>query len=213
MCALLRATWLALAALTLSACASSLVQGEGSPEAPVQPVSRLVAYVTGPNSLVSSFQANIAVEAARHGLAAENALLLFPPTHAYADLAIRQGLATRSIDGVLIINVGDAGVQREYAGTIFQGRSPVSSGPAEAAIASVHGYPRPATFTARLLDAATGRRLWEGAGQFGDNKGLFGQNKGLFSFDAGPTVSESVAVLFDDLQAKGIVAPHDSGRS
>jgi hypothetical protein len=213
MCALLRATWLALAAVTLSACASALVQGEGSLEAPVRPVSRLVAYVTGPDSVVASFQANIAVEAARHGLAAENALLLFPPTHAYADLEIRQGLAARSIDSVLIINVGDAGVQRQYAGTIFQGRSPIASGPAEAAIASVYGYPRQTTFAARLLDTATGRRFWEGAGQFAENKGLFAENKGLFSFDAGPTVSESVAVLFDDLQAKGIVGSHDGGRS
>jgi hypothetical protein len=190
----------------LSACASALVQGEGGLEAPVRPVTRLVAYVTGPDSVVSSFQANIAVEAAKRGLAAENALLLFPPTHAYADLQIRQGLAGRSIDGVLIINVGDAGVLRQYVGTIFQGRSAVSSGPAEAAIASVYGYPRQTTFAARLLDAATGRRFWEGAGQFGENKGLF-------SFDTGPTVSESVALVFDDLQAKGVVGPRDTGRS
>jgi hypothetical protein len=206
MCALLRATWLALAAMMLSACTSALVQGEASPGAPVRPVTRLVAYVTGPDSVVASFQANIAVEAARHGLAAENALLLFPPTHAYADLEIRQGLAARSIDGVLIINVGDAGVQRQYAATIFQGRSPLSSGPAEAAIASVYGYPRQTTFAARLLDPATGRTLWGGTG-------LFRENKGLFSSDTGPTISESVAIVFDDLQVKGVVGPRDAGRS
>jgi hypothetical protein len=189
----------------LSACASELVQGEGSPEAPIRPVSRLAAYVTGPNSVVSSFQANIAVEAARHGLAAENALLLFPPTHAYADLEIRQGLAARSIEGLLIINIGDAGVQREYAGTIFQGRSPIVSGPGAAAVAFVHGYPRQTTFTARLLDTATGRRLWEGAGQFGE--------KGFLSSGTSPTISESVAVVFDDLQTKRVVGPLDTGRS
>ena len=105
MCALVRATWSALAAMTLSVCALALVQGESSLAAPVRPVSRLVAYVTGPESLVSSFQANIAVEAARHGLAAENALVLFPPTHAYANLEIRQALAAQSIDSVLIINL------------------------------------------------------------------------------------------------------------
>jgi len=190
----------------LSACVSAWVQGEGNLEAPVRPVSRLVAYVTGPDSLVASFQANVAVEAARHGLAAENALVLFPPTRPYADQEIRQGLAVRSIDSVLIINIGDAGVQRQYAGTIFQGRTPVSTGPREATVASVYGYPRQTTFTARLLDAATGRRFWEGVGQFGDNKGFFAS-------DTGPTISEAVAVVFDDLQAKGVVGPHDAGRS
>jgi len=199
MFATFRATSLTLAGMMLSACALASVQGEGNLGAPARQVSRLVAYVTGPDSLVASFQANVAVEAAKHGLAADNALLLFPPTHNYADSEIRQNLALRSIDSVLIINVGDFGGQREYAGTIFQGRSRVSPGAGEAAVASVNGYPRETSFSARLVDGATGRQLWEGVGQFGATS--------FFPFASGPTVSESVAVLFDDLQAKGVIGP------
>jgi hypothetical protein len=199
-----RAACLILAGMMLSACALGSIQGENNLQAPARPVSRLVAYVSAPDSLVPSFQANIQVEAAKHGLSAENALVLFPPTRRYADSQIRQELAVRSIDSVLIIDVGNTGVQREYAGTIFQGRSRVSSGAGEAAVASVNGYPRETMFSARLLDGATGRQLWAGTGQVGGN--------GFLSFGSGgPSVSDSVADLFDDLQAKGVIGPHETG--
>jgi hypothetical protein len=199
----IRAICLTLAGMTLSACALASLQREGNPAAPARQVSRLVAYVTGPDALVASFQANIAVEAARRGLAADNAVLLFPPTHNYADSEIRQNLAVRSIDSVLIINVGGIGVQREYAGTIFQGRSRVAPGAGEAAVASVNGYPRETGFSATLVDGATGGKLWEGVGQVPATS--------FFSFGGGPPVSELVAVLFDDLQAKGIIGPSETG--
>jgi hypothetical protein len=175
-----RTVCVALAGIMLSAC-------------------RLVAYVAAPDALVASFQANIAVEAARHGLAADNALLLFPPTRAYAEAEIRQGLAARSIDGVLIVNVGDAGAQRQYSGTIFQGRYAGSPTAMTSAVSSVNGYPRETTFSARLLDAATGRKLWDGDGQIASG--------GFAFFDNGATVADSVAALFDDLQMKGIIGP------
>jgi hypothetical protein len=200
----IRAACLALAGMMLSACALGSIQGEGSLPAPARPISRLVAYVSGPDSLAASFQANIAVEAAMHGLSAENALVLFPPRRAYADAEIRQDLAMRSIDSVLIINIGNIGVHREYAGTIFQGRSRVLSGAGEAAVASVNGYPRETTFSARLLDGASGRKLWDGVGEVGPQSGLI---------SGGPTVSESVGQLFDDLQTKGVIGPYDTGAS
>jgi hypothetical protein len=188
----------------LSACALGSIQSEGSLQAPARPVSRLVAYVSGPDSLTASFQANIAVEAARRGLAAENALVLFPPARAYADSQIRQALAARSIDSVLIINIGNTGVHREYAGTIFQGRSRVLSGAGETAVASVNGDPRETTYSARLLDGASGRKLWEGVGEVGPQNSLI---------SGGPTVAESIEALFDDLQTKGVIGPYDTGAS
>jgi hypothetical protein len=204
MFASIRATCLVLAGMVLSACALGSIQGEGSLPAPARPISRLVAYVSGPDSLAASFQANIAVEAASHGLAAENALVLFPPTRRYADPEIRQALAMRSIDSVLIINIGNTGVHREYAGTIFQGRSRVLSGAGEAAVASVNGYPRETSFSARLLDGASGRKLWDGVGEVGPQGSMI---------SGGPTVAESVGQLFDDLQTKGVIGPYDTGPS
>ena len=181
----------------LAACGPALVQSEAGPQFPPRPVGRIGAYVTGPDSLVASFQANIAVEAARHGLAAENLTLLFPPTRAYADAEIRRGLAERSIDSVMIIKIGDARGQRQYAGTFLQEASAGSSGPTAAAVASVNGYPSPTTFSARLIDAATGRKLWEGDGQIAS---------GAFSlFANGTTVADSVAALFGDLQEKSLI--------
>lgn len=91
MFAAVRMVCVASAGITLSACASALVQGEGSPQLPARPLSSLVAYVAGPVSLVASFQADIAVEAAKRGIAADNALVLFPPTRAYAQTEISAG--------------------------------------------------------------------------------------------------------------------------
>jgi hypothetical protein len=193
-----RVVCVALAGIALSACGSAVLQSEGGPRLPARPINRLVAYVAGPDSLVASFQANIAVEAGRHGLVADNALVLFPPTRAYAEAEIQQGLAARSIDSVLIVDVGDAGVQRQYSGTIFQGGSAGSTA-MTSAVSSVNGYPRQSTFSARLLDAATGRKLWDGDGQIASG--------GFAFFDNGATVADSVAALFDDLQMKGIIGP------
>jgi len=154
--------------------------------------------VAGPDRLVASFQADIAVEAGRRGLATENASVLFPPTHAYADAEIRQGLAARSIDSVIIVKIGDAGAPRQYAGTILQERGG-SSGPAAAAVASVNGDPHPTTYSYRLVDAATGRKLWSGDGQIAS---------GAISFLAnGNTVEDSVSALFAELEEKGVIGP------
>jgi hypothetical protein len=183
--------------LVLSACGSAVVQSEGSPHLALRPVSRIGAYVTGPDALVRSFQADIAVEAARHGLTAENVTLLFPSTRPYADAQIRQGLAAHAIDSVMIIKIGNAPGPRQYDGTILQERSPRGSGSAAATVASVNGDPSPTTFSATLIDAASGRRLWDGDGQIAT---------GAFSILAyGTTAADAVAALFGDLQEKRII--------
>ena len=124
----MRAFCLALIAMALSGCGSALLQSETSPQLSPRPVRAIGAYVAGPNALAASFQANIAVEATRHGLTADNVSALFPPTRAYTNAEIRQGLAARSIDSVMIIRIGDAPAQRQYAGTILQERSVGSGG-------------------------------------------------------------------------------------
>jgi hypothetical protein len=184
--------------MALSGCGSALLQSETSPQLSPRPVKAIGAYVAGPNSLAGSFQANIAIQGTRHGLTTDNISALFPPTRAYTDAEIRQGLAARSIDSVMIIRIGDAPGQRQYAGTILQERSVGSGGPTAAAIAAVNGNPNPSTFSARLVDVASGRKLWDGGeGQIAS---------GAYSlFANGATVEDAVAALFDDLQDKGMI--------
>lgn len=115
------------AAISLSGCITTSMQGYADRELPAKPVSRIVAYVAGPNPLVSSIQTSVTEEARKRGLVAEDALLLFPPTRTYTNAEIRQGLASNGIDGVLVINVGDTGVLQQYAGTILSGQYSGSS--------------------------------------------------------------------------------------
>lgn len=218
---LARAGSAALAVVMLSACVTTSMQGYADRELPIRPISRIVAYVAGPGPLVSSIQSSIRDEAAKRGIAADDALLLFPPTRTYTDAEIRQVLATHSIDGVLIINVGDTGVMRQYAGTILQGQytgSSLASGTAtrfgNTSTVSVSGtsvgrmtgtatpmyrYSRQTAFTARLLESTTGRNLWVGNGQV--NAG------GLLFVGNSTSASTSVIAIFDDLQQKRIIGP------
>jgi len=193
----IRAACLALAAITLSGCLTAET-GDADRMLPPRQLNRLVAYVAGPASVASNLQMNISGEARRRGLVADNALALFPPTRSYTDADIRQALATRGIDGVLIINVGETSVPRQYAGTILRGRSAVPSASAAAA-SSVNGYPRATTFTARLIEPATSRNLWDGFGHV--------ETGGIFTADDGSGAESAVAVIFDELQQKGIVRP------
>jgi hypothetical protein len=204
---LIRTVCLVLAAPMLCACGAALLQSEASPppQAPARSVSRVAAYVAGPDKLVASFQTYIAVEAAKRGLASQNAAVLFPPTHAYADAEIRQGLAAHAIDGVMIVKIGDAPAPRQYAGTILQERSAGSSSPTAAAVSSVNGDPRPTTFSAKLIDVASGRRLWAGDGQVASG--------GISYFSYGDTVEDSVAALFDDMQERGVIGPAPAAAS
>jgi hypothetical protein len=68
-----------------------------------------------------AIRSSVITEAAKRGVSAQDALTLFPPTRTYTDAEIRKQLAQQAIDGVLLINVGDTGFIREYAGTVFSG--------------------------------------------------------------------------------------------
>lgn len=154
-------------------------------------------------------------------LAADDALNLFPPTRTYSNAEVQQGLTANGIDGVLVINVGDTGVQQQYAGTILSGQyqgssnasgtvntfgnastvsmSGTSSGTMTATATPIYRYRRQTNFNARLFEASTGRHLWVGNGQV--NAG------GLLFVGEGASSSSSVAAIFEDLQAKGIIGP------
>jgi len=120
-----------------------------------------------------------------------------------------------------VINVGDTGVLQQYAGTILSGQysgsssasgtmntfgnvsnvslNGTSSGTMVATATPVYRYRRQTSFTARLLEPATGRNLWVGNGQV--NSG------GLLFVGDGANASSSVAAIFDDLQRKGVIGP------
>jgi hypothetical protein len=210
---------LAAAAIGLTGCITTSMQGYADRQLPAKPISRMIAYVAGPGPLVSSIQASIAEEAKKRGVVAEDALLLFPPTQTYTNAEIQQGLARDGIDGVLVINVGDTGVMQQYAGTILSGQysgsssasgtintfgnvstvsmNSTSSGTMVATATPVYNYRRQTSFTARVLETATGRNLWVGNGQV--------RAGGLLFVGDGASASSSVGAIFDDLQRKGII--------
>ena len=97
------------------------MQGYADRNLPTKPIKHIATYVVAPPALSVSFQSSIAEQAARRGIGAEDAYALLPPTRTYNDAEIRKVLAESSVDAVLIINVGDSGVVKEYAGTFFQG--------------------------------------------------------------------------------------------
>lgn len=216
-----RAVCVAVAGISLSGCITTSMQGYADRQLPAKPVSRLVAYVSGPGPLVSSIQGNIAEEARKRGLTADDALNLFPPTRTYTSAEIQQGLSANGIDGVLIIKVGDTGVQQQYAGTIFSGQyhgstnaggtintfgnastvsmSGTSSGTMTATSTPTYRYSRQTNFNARLLETSSGRNLWVGNGQV--------KAGGLLFVGDGANSSSSVSAIFNDLQAKGIIGP------
>jgi hypothetical protein len=210
---------LAAAAIGLTGCITTSMQGYADRQLPAKPISRMIAYVAGPGPLVSSIQASVAEEAKKRGVVAEDALLLFPPTRTYTNAEIQQGLARDGIDGVLVINVGDTGVLQQYAGTILSGQysgsssasgtintfgnmstvsmNGTSSGTMVATATPVYSYRRQTSFTARVLETATGRNLWIGNGQV--------RAGGLLFVGDGASASSSVGAIFDDLQRKGII--------
>jgi hypothetical protein len=180
----------------------------------------MAAYVVAPTALASSFQSSIAEEAAKRGISAEDAYALLPPTRTYTDAEIRKVLAENGVDAVLIINVGDTGVVKEYAGTFFQGQysgstevggtvtrngnfSNVSlagntSGTMTGMATPTHRYSRQTVFKARLVDPTTARNLWVGSGEVSAGGRLFVGN--------GSSASSSVSAVFDDLRSKKIIA-------
>jgi hypothetical protein len=209
-----------LSALALTGCVTTSMQGYADNTPPSHPITHIAAYVAAPIDLRDSLERSLADEANKHGVIAVDALSIFPPTRTYSNAEIRSGLAARGIDGVLVLSVGDTGVRREYAGTIFQGQSfgtytgsgtintfvntaNISyggsySGSSFGTATPIYRYRRTTRFTAKLIDPATGRILWVGGGQV--NVG------GLLFVGNGTSAASSTSAIFDDLAAKGIIA-------
>lgn len=209
----------AIASLALSGCVTTSMQGYADREMPAQPIRRIVAYVTAPPTLSASIQTSIVDEARKRGVVAGDAFQVFPPTRTYSNAEIEQGLARDGVDAVLAINVGDTGVMRQYAGTIFSSQSSggfSGSGTATSfgnmSTVSVNGtsygtttttatpkyrYSRQTAFTAKLIEAKTGRTLWVGNGQV--------RAGGLLFVGDGTSASNSISAIFDDLNKKGLI--------
>lgn len=64
---------LCLAAMLLSGCITTAMQGYADRDLPAQPVQRIAAYVVAPTAQASSFQSSIAEEPAKRGIGAEDA--------------------------------------------------------------------------------------------------------------------------------------------
>lgn len=210
---------LGFAALLLSGCITTSMQGYADRDPPSRPIQRIAAYVVAPTALAASFQSSIAEEARKRGVLAEDAYALLPPTRTYNDAEIRKILSEQGIDAVLIINVGDTGVMKEYAGTFFQGQysgstdtsgtitrngnfsnvslNGNSSGTMTGTSTPMHRYSRQTAFKARLIEPTTARNLWIGSGEVSAGGRLFVGN--------GSSASSSVSSIFDDLRAKGII--------
>jgi hypothetical protein len=207
-------------ALLMAGCVTTSMQGYADTAPPERPIAHLAALVSAPMGLQADFQRSLSAEAKKRGLSLTDAFIIFPPTRAYTNAEITAQLAARGIDGVLLISVGDSGINREYAGTIFSGQSfgnysgagtvntfggmsnvTVSgtySGTTYGSATPTYRYSRTTRFTAKLMDAATGRTLWVGGGQV--NAG------GLLFVGNGTSASNSASAIFDDLTRKGVVA-------
>src|ERR1700761_2223880 len=102
---------LAVAALLLSGCITTDMQGYADRQLPQQPIQRIAALVAAPPGLASSLQSSIAQEGKKRGILVEDAFLLLPPTRTYSDADVKSELSRDGINAVLVLTVGDTGVQ------------------------------------------------------------------------------------------------------
>jgi hypothetical protein len=168
----------------LCGCTQTTIEGYADRPVTARTLSHIVAYVAGPAALANEAQRGLTAEAGRHGVTLDNAFYILPPTRAYADADIKRELATRGVDGVLLIRIGRTGIIREYAGTLFAGLESVSArGDSD--------------FVARLADPANGQALWSGAGRVTVSGLLILGNR------SGP--SSVAAAILDELKAKGLL--------
>lgn len=210
---------LGMAGLLLSGCITTSMQGYADRDPPARMVKRIATYVVAPVALASGLQTSIAEEVSKNGISSEDAYALLPPTRTYNDADIRKVLNGSGIDAVLIVNVGDSGVQKEYAGTFFQGQysgtsdasgtmtrngnvanlalSGSSSGTMTGMATPINRYSRRTTFNARLIEVASGRNLWVGSGQVSAGGKLF--------VGSGVNASQTAAAIFQDLRTKRVI--------
>jgi hypothetical protein len=196
-------------------------QGYADRQLPQQPIQRIAALVAAPPALASSLQSSIVQEAKKRGILAEDAFHLLPPTRTYSDAEVKVELARDGINAVLLLTVGDTGVQKEYAGTVFFGNSVTSMNTTGTATSfgnvtnvSLNGmanttstatatptyhYSRRTAFQARLVEASSGRTLWVGSGQV--------QAGGLLFVGNGASAYSTATAIFNGLQSKGLISP------
>lgn len=209
----------AFAALTLSACVTTSMQGYADREIPAQPLQRIVVYVAAQGPLTAALQTRASEEALKHHVIADDALAVLPPTRTYTDAEIRKTLDANRIDGVLVVNVGDTGVMKQYAGTFFQATysgdsmasgtaigvgnvtnisvSGTSSGTMTGSATPTYRYKRQTNFNARLIEVKSGRNLWVGNGQVNAGGSLFVGDR--------TSADNAMAAIFNDLQSKGLI--------
>lgn len=209
----------AFSTVALAGCVSTSMNGYADRELPTHPIQHVIAYVAAPNALAPSLQSSIVQEAEKRGIVAEDALSIFPPTRKYTDAEIKSELAARGVDAILVVNVGDTGVIREYAGTFFQGQysgstsmdgtitrtgntanasfSGTQSGSMTGTSMPMYRHSRQTTFNARLIEPSSSRTLYVGSGEVAASGRLFVGN--------GVSASNSISAIFDDLQKKGLL--------
>lgn len=208
-------------AFAASGCVTTSMQGYADKAPPSQPIAHVAALVTAPLPLAQSMQASLADEGAKLNVVVDDALTIFPPTRQYTDAEIKHELKDRGIDGVLVLNVGDSGVMQQYAGTMLSGSysglttgmatantyggmttasyQGVSTGSFIGSATPIYRSSRQTTFSAKLLDALTGRVLWIGNGQIDASGKLF--------VGTDTSASKAVGAILTDWQSKGIVVP------
>lgn len=205
--------------MALSACVTTDMQGYADRQLPQHPVQRIVALVAAPGPLASNLQSSIQQEARRHGVVAEDALNVFPPTRTYSNAEVKAEFARDGVDAVLVVTVGDTGVQREYAGTVFYSSGTATTtamgaantfgnftnasamatttGQATTVAAPRYRYSRQTNFQAKLIEASSGRVLWVGSGDV--------QAGGLLFVGNGVSSNSTATAIFNDLQSKGLI--------
>jgi hypothetical protein len=215
----MRCIALLLFATLLGGCIQTKMQSYADRELPQRPITRVVAYVSAPVSIANELQDSLSSQAAKYGIVSDNALYLFPPTRTYSQQEIQRDLAARGIDGVLLVNVGDTGIIKEYAGTFFSGTYSAryvggseitrqgnalnvstvgfSNGSWSGSAEPEYRARRSTRFTAKLIEASSGRVLWTGEGQVNASGYLFvGDQAGA---------SSTAAAIFEDLRAKKLL--------
>jgi hypothetical protein len=201
------ASTLTLLGVALSACVTTDMQGYADRQLPQHPVQRVVALVAAPGGLASNLQTSIQQEARRHGVFSEDALNVFPPTRTYSDAEIKAELAREGIDAVLVVTVGDTGIQREYAGTVFfssgmattntMGMMSTTTGQMTTTASPQYRYHRQTNFQAKLIEASSNRVLWVGNGDV--------EAGGLLFVGNGVSSNSAATAIFNDLQGKGLI--------
>jgi hypothetical protein len=198
---------MALVAMALSACVTTDMQGYADRQLPQHPVQRMAVLIAAPAPLASNLQSSIQQEARRYGVFAEDALTVFPPTRTYSDAEIKAELAREGIDAVLVVTVGDTGIQKEYAGTVFyssgmatsnvMGMNAVTTGQMTTTASPTYHYSRQTSFQAKLMEASSGRELWVGNGDV--------QASGLLFIGNGVSSNNTATAIFNDLQSKRLI--------